>query len=227
MVSNFSWGMTLTTFPLSSMTLRVIGYSPKAVGAPQMDPFGSSSIIGGRAPDTRLQWTGGFEFSTSGSVSLVSTGSIILFVGAFFVLAPVFAKALSPLIQRYHNLSELPGMIPVVLVSMVLLFAAVAQNVGAPHLLGGFVAGIALSRRFFLPFAAALNVDEEFSGRIDEQMRPIIQLFTPIFFVMVGLSLDLSAVDWSSPFIWVFSIVLTVVAIVGKLAVGLLVPENY
>ena len=33
---------------------------------------------------------------------------------------------------------------------------------------------------------------------------------------MVGLSLDLSAVDWSSPFIWIFSIVVTAVAIAGK-----------
>jgi Kef-type K+ transport system membrane component KefB len=167
-----------------------------------------------------------FEFATSGSVSLESTGSIILFVAAFFVLAPVLAKTLSPLIQRYHDSSQLPGMIPVVLVSMVLLFAAVAQDVGAPHLLGGFVAGIALSRRFYLPFAATLNVDEEFSERIDEQMRPIIQLFTPIFFVMVGLSMDLSAIDWSSPFIWTFSILMTVLAIIAKMAGPWLIPES-
>ena len=85
-----------------------------------------------------------YEFTTSGTVSLASTGNIILFVGAFFFLAPLAAKALSPLMQRYHDLSELPGMIPIVLVSMVLLFAALAQNIGAPHLLGGFAAGLAM-----------------------------------------------------------------------------------
>lgn len=51
-------------------------------------------------------------------------------------------------------------MIPMVLVSIVLLFAALAHSIGAPHLLGGFVADIALSRRFFLPFAASLQADE-------------------------------------------------------------------
>ena len=167
-----------------------------------------------------------FEFSSGGGVSLATTGHIVLYVGAFFLLAPLAAKALSPLIQRYHEFSDLPGMIPIVLVSLVLIFAAVAQDVGAPHLLGGFVAGIALSRRFFLPCGAALGVDAAFNRKINEQMRPIIQLFTPIFFVMVGLSMDLGAIDWTSPFIWVFSILMTGVAIVGKLAAPWLIRES-
>lgn len=158
-----------------------------------------------------------YEFSVSGSVTLANTGQIMLYVGGFFILAPIAAKALSPLFKRYHDYSELPGMIPIVLVSVVLIFASLAHSVGAPHLLGGFVAGIALSRRFFLPFGAALHVDPEFTQRIHDQMRPIIQLFTPIFFVVVGLSLDFSAIDWTSSFIWTFSILMGVVAIIGKL----------
>jgi len=55
-----------------------------------------------------------------------------------------------------------------------------------------------------------------------------VQLFTPIFFVTVGLSLDLNAVEWSSPFIWVFSLSIGVVAIVGKVAAGhLLIREHW
>lgn len=53
-------------------------------------------------------------------------------------------------------------------------------------------------------------------------MRPIVQLFTPIFFVSVGLSLDLTVVDWGSPFVWIFSLSLALLAIVGKIAAGLL-----
>lgn len=158
-----------------------------------------------------------YEFTVSGSVTVANTGQIMLYVGAFFVLAPVVAKILSPLFKRYHDYSDLPGMIPIVLVSFVLVFASLAHSVGAPHLLGGFVAGIALSRRFFLPFGAALHFDPEFTQRVHDQMRPIIQLFTPIFFVVVGLSLDFSAIDWSSSFIWVFSILMGAIAIIGKL----------
>ena len=58
-------------------------------------------------------------------------------------------------------------------------------------------------------------------------MKPIIHLFTPIFFVMVGLSLNLREIDWSSPFIWVFSMALMVAAIVGKLVGPWLIREPW
>lgn len=87
---------------------------------------------------------------------------------------------------------------------------------GAAVLLGGFAAGLALSRRFFLPFGIALAADHHFSDLILSQMKPIVRLFTPIFFVMVGLSLDLRVVDWGSTQNWVVSLALLVVAIAGK-----------
>jgi len=167
-----------------------------------------------------------YEFSTSGNISLANTGKIILYAGAFFVLAPVAAKIVAPLIKSLHDKTEIPGLIPTMLVSLVLLFAATAHMVGTPHLLGGFVAGIALSRRFFLPFGATLQMDGDFTDRIHRHMRPIIQLFTPIFFVMVGLSLDLNSVDWSSGFVWIFSLAVVAVAILGKLAAPWLTPES-
>ena len=167
-----------------------------------------------------------YEFAVSGSVSMVHSGKIFLYVGSFFVLAPVIAKMLSPVFKRYHDYSDLPGMIPVMLVSIVLVFAYLAHTIGAPHLLGGFAAGIALSRRFFLPFAATLNVDPEFTQNIHTQMQPIIRLFTPIFFVMVGLSLDLGAVDWSSTWIWIFSLGMAAIAIIAKLIGPFLIRES-
>ncbi len=167
-----------------------------------------------------------YDFSVSGTVSLASAGWIMMYVCIFFILAPIAAKLLSYAIHHFHQLSETPGFIPIALVSLVLTFSALAHYVGAPELLGGFAAGIALSRRFFLPLGLTLRVSPGFNKRMHERMKPIIQLFTPIFFVMVGLSLDLSAVNWGSPFIWVFSIAVTVIAIVGKLAGGLFVPIN-
>lgn len=167
-----------------------------------------------------------YEFAVSGSVELLSAGRIVFLVGAFFVIAPVAAKVASALLKRFHSLSDIPGLIPIVLVSLVLLFAGAAHYMGAPELLGGFAAGIALSRRFFLPFGAALKMDPEFTQRIHGEIRPIIQLFTPFFFVMVGLSLDLSTVDWSSGFIWMFSLSVAALAILGKLVGGWLVREN-
>jgi len=53
-----------------------------------------------------------------------------------------------------------------------------------------------------------------------------VHLFTPIFFVMVGLSLDLRAVDWTSPFIWTLSLALLGAAVAGKLGAGFLIKET-
>jgi len=168
-----------------------------------------------------------YEFSIGGGVSAVNAGKVLTFVGAFFILAPLAAKLISLLIGRFDAISEIPGLIPTSIVSLVLFFAWLAHVVGAPEILGGFAAGLALSRRFFLPFGIALHTDEAFAHRIEEQMRPIIHLFTPIFFVMVGLSLNLREIDWSSPFIWSFSLLFFAVAVAGKYAGALFINEPW
>ncbi len=167
-----------------------------------------------------------YEFSIGGGVSIVNASKVLAFVGAFFLLAPVMAKLISLLVSRFDAVSELPGLIPTTIVSLVLFFAWLAHAVGAPELLGGFAAGLALSRRFFFPFGLALRSNEQFSERIETQMQPIIQLFTPIFFVMVGLSLNLREIDWSSVFIWSFALSLLLIAVVGKFAGVLLIRER-
>ncbi|MDH5301519.1 MAG: cation:proton antiporter [Gammaproteobacteria bacterium] len=168
-----------------------------------------------------------YEFSVDGGVSLGSVGKVMLFVGAFFILAPVAAKLMSHLIRRVDAVSTIPGLIPTTMVSLVLFFAWLAHAIGAPELLGGFAAGLALSRRFFLPFGMALRNSEEFAHRIETQMKPIIHLFTPIFFVTIGLSLNFREIDWSSPFIWSFAVLFFGVAVLGKLMGTLFIQDSW
>lgn len=158
-----------------------------------------------------------YEFSIGGGVSLINASKVLAFVGAFFVLAPIAAKFISLIIKHFDSVSDIPGLLPTTIVSLVLFFAWLSNALGAPELLGGFAAGLALSRRFFLPLGIALQNDESFTRRIEDQMKPIVQLFTPIFFVYVGLSLNLREIDWGSSFIWTFSLSLLVAAIMGKL----------
>jgi Na+:H+ antiporter len=167
-----------------------------------------------------------FEFATKGGVNLLNAGKVLLFILAFFAVAPLAARLISRVISRFDQVSEIPGLIPTTIVALVLLFAWLARVAGAPELLGGFAAGLALSRRFFLPFGVMIHSNAEFAPRVEAQMAPIIHLFTPVFFVTVGLSLDLTTVQWSSPFIWMFSGALFVVAVVAKMAGAFLVRES-
>ncbi len=166
-----------------------------------------------------------YEFSIGGGISFVNAGKVLLFISAFFVLAPVAARLISSIIKHFDDVSEIPGLLPTMIVSLVLFFAWLAHALGSPELLGGFAAGLALSRRFFMPFGFALKSDERFAQRIERQMKPIIYLFTPIFFVYVGLSLNLRVIDWSSAFIWGISASIFIVAIAGKLFGAFLLKE--
>ena len=167
-----------------------------------------------------------YEFYLGGGINLGNAGKVALFVGIFFILAPLVARLISLLIKRVETVTEIPGLIPTAIVSLVLFFAWLAHAIGAPELLGGFAAGMALSRRFFLPFGIAIRSDPDFAHRIEGKMSPIIHLFTPIFFVSVGLSLNLREIDWSSGFIWMFSLTVFALAMLGKLVGGLVSGER-
>ncbi len=158
-----------------------------------------------------------YEFSVSGEVNLWNAGKVLAFIVLFFLISPILAKGVSQIIRKWDEKSDIPGLLPSTIVSLILLFAWTAHSLGAPELLGGFAAGLALSRQFFFPFATFLHESKEFSHRVEEQMKPIVHLFTPIFFVAIGLSLDLRTVNWESTFIWVLSGSLILAAIVGKL----------
>jgi len=168
-----------------------------------------------------------YEFSTGGGVNWVNATKVLIFVSTFFIMAPILAKLMSVIIKRYNSSSEIPGLIPTSIVSLVLFFAWLAHAVGAPELLGGFAAGLALSRRFFLPLGLTLRTDEGFAKTIEQQMQPIISLFTPIFFVVVGLSINLREIDWASSDVWLFSFVLLAAAIVGKLLGAFFISESW
>lgn len=167
-----------------------------------------------------------YEFSTEGGVSLFNSGKIILFIFLFLLLAPVTAQLISLLIKRYEEKSEISGLLPTTIVSLILFFAWLAHAVGAPELLGGFAAGLALSRQFFIPFKNFPRLTPEFSHKVETQMRPIVHLFTPIFFVTVGLALNLREINWSSGFIWLLSASILFVAIGGKLSSGFLLSKE-
>ena len=166
-----------------------------------------------------------FNFVTHGRVDIAGTSRILLFMFVFFMIAPAMAKSISYIIHRWESFSEIPGIVPTSIVSLVLFLAWLSHVLGIPELLGGFATGLALSRRFFLPFGAALKADPEFSNHVHTEMKPIINLFTPIFFATVGLSLDFSALDWSSTFFWTFSLSLLVIAVLSKICGALLLRE--
>jgi len=99
-------------------------------------------------------------------------------------------------------------------VAFALGLAALADLGGSALIIGSFAAGLILSGT------------NQFDT-IEHEVRPVASIFTPIFFVSVGSSVNLSLLNPASPEARAtlgVAAVLTVLAIVGKLAAGWAAP---
>jgi Kef-type K+ transport system membrane component KefB len=99
-------------------------------------------------------------------------------------------------------------------IAFALGLAAAAALAGSALIIGAFAAGLVLSGT------------NQFDT-IEQEVRPIASIFTPIFFVSVGASVDLRLLVPGSPEArgtLVIAAVLTLLAILGKLAAGWAAP---
>jgi len=169
-----------------------------------------------------------YDFAVKGTVSIPATVRILVFISAFLLIAPVLAKLFVPLMAKAASSSRTKGMIPTIIISLILGLAVISHDVGAPEILGSFAAGVALARRFFLPLGASIDhYSHELAEKIEESMTPIIDLFVPVFFVMVGVSINLRVIDMTSGAFWGFAGVLTIVAILSKVVSGVWAPGGF
>jgi Kef-type K+ transport system membrane component KefB len=176
-----------------------------------------------------------YQFAVQHDVSLATTGKVAIFIVLFMVLSPFVAKLAGQLIDHYDQRAVTPGLLITMALALILLFSWLAHVVGAPLIMGGFAAGIALSQHFRFNLMHKLGLPRldqwfapspQLAHRLEEQMRPLIHTFAPLFFVMVGVSLNLNAIDWASPRVWQLGGALLVVAFVGKLVAGFFIAES-
>ena len=173
-----------------------------------------------------------YQFVVEQHASFDALGEVGLYILLFMVLTPLVAKLASTVIDRLDQHATTPGLLLTMALSLILLFSWLAHAVGAPEIMGGFAAGLAFSQHFgfrlWMGKATAIEFkpSPKLAHRLEEQMRPLIHTFSPLFFVMVGVSLNLKAVDWSSAFIWGLAGMLLLVAFFGKFAAGFFIRES-
>ncbi|MGC9081315.1 cation:proton antiporter [Sulfurihydrogenibium sp.] len=169
-----------------------------------------------------------YEFSKTGTVDINSVLKMLVYIGTFFLLAPILAKILAKLINIFSEKLQSEEFIPVAIMSMVFFFAYLSHKLGSPEILGAFINGLALSRRFVIPFATFLRIEEKekMTSKIEHSIEPLIFVLTPIFFVYVGLSLNLKMIDFSSLAFWKLALSLLFIAILGKVLAGFLIKAS-
>ncbi|MCC7210441.1 MAG: cation:proton antiporter [Candidatus Brocadia sp.] len=168
-----------------------------------------------------------YDFAVKGSVSVYDTAKVLGFIVVFLLIAPVITKLLTPLIAKASLKSKTQGTIPTIMVSLILAMAFISHKIGAPGILGSFAAGIALARRFFLPLGSTIDhYSPGLAEKIEENMKPIINLFVPVFFVVVGATINLKAIDFQSVTFWQMAGFLTSAAIITKMISGIWVKGS-
>jgi Kef-type K+ transport system membrane component KefB len=152
--------------------------------------------------------TGGAAFSVGGAIRILSVAVAFLFLALWIGLR--LAPRLFGLIDRMR----VRGVLVVSAFAFLLLLCVLAERAGTALIIGAFAAGLILSET------------NQFDV-IEERIKPVADIFTPIFFLSIGAAVDLRV--WN-PFVaenrqtLAIGGVLLAIAMVGKLASGWAVP---
>lgn len=140
---------------------------------------------------------------TEGSVSLVSVAGIVVVAVGFLVIVGALGLRLAgPFFGLVERFSRSTGTLVAIAFAFTLAFARLADAARLAPIVGAFVAGIALSRT---PQA----------DRIERELAPVGHLFIPVFFLTIGIDVDVTAFARVS--VLRDAAILLVVAAVGKL----------
>jgi Kef-type K+ transport system membrane component KefB len=147
----------------------------------------------------------------------VSVGSVALLAAkavAFLAVALVLGLRLAPRLVGWVSGLRARGALVVYSVVFAIALAAVADRVGLATIIGAFAAGLILA-------------STERRNHIEERIRPVADLLVPVFFVSVGMKVELAALN---PFgeggQFGTAILLGALALASKLASGLAVYQK-
>ena len=139
--------------------------------------------------------TGDFSAGSIGVVAAKTFGFWIALTGIGILLS----KYISRLFGAFRGSGAALGLA----FALALLAAGLAEAAGLAMIIGAFSIGLALS-------------GTELASTLDEPLQAVYAALVPIFFVVMGMMVDVSALGD----VWAFGLLVTVVAIVGKLVGG-------
>ncbi|MEA2174553.1 MAG: hypothetical protein QOD00_2145 [Blastocatellia bacterium] len=163
----------------------------------------------------------------AGVIKAAATGATLSLAGfvwiaakavLFLIFALLVGRYLTPTIFRGAGHLETRGMLLALSIAFCFLLAWVAALVGLAPIVGAFAAGLVLDDLHFLTFPVRDKRD------LLHLLSPVSTLAVPIFFVLMGLRVDLRV--FANLGLLGFALVLTLAAIVGKQVCSLAVAER-
>ena len=162
----------------------------------------------------------GAVFAANAGAGLSAAGVVVIATKAvgFVVAALVAGKLLVPYLFRGAARLEGRGVLLALAVSVCFALAWAADAVGLAPIVGAFAAGLLLEEAHFE------HLPDQTKHDLSELLTPISQLLVPIFFVFVGLRVDLRV--FARLDLLAFAAVLTAAAVAGKQVCALGVVER-
>lgn len=153
-------------------------------------------------------------FVAGAAVTAFGVARALAVAFGFLALAIAVGLRLAPQVFRVVERMRVRGNFVIVATALLLGLAAMAHVAGSAAIIGSFAAGIILA-------------GTRHREQVEEQIRPVADLFTPIFFLSIGAYVDLHAWNPFDPLgrsTLLAGSILTIVAITGKFVSGWAVP---
>jgi Kef-type K+ transport system membrane component KefB len=160
-----------------------------------------------------IKATAGGGTLTLSDVALIAGKSILFLVGAIAI-----GHYLVPHLFRGAGRLEGRGVLLALAIAFCFLLAWVAGLVGLAPIVGAFAAGLVLDEAHFE------QLENHSKRDLEELIAPISAILVPIFFVLMGLKVDLRA--FARVDVLGFAAALTLVAIIGKQVCSLATIEK-
>ena len=160
----------------------------------------------------------------TGSIDTASVVWIIFKAFGFLALAILFGQIMSRQLTKFmlKIQTDVSSEFAIAL-SMGLFFAYLADVVGLAPIIGAFAAGLILDE-VKIKIPEEVQKDSKTRKSIEEVIEPLGFFFVPIFFVVTGMSVNLDV--FSSSSVVATALIITVIAIAGKIVAGLVAGKT-
>jgi Kef-type K+ transport system membrane component KefB len=145
---------------------------------------------------------------TGASLSMTEVGLIAGKAMAFLIGAIALGHLVVPRVLRGAGRLETRGVLLTLAISFCLLLSWAAAKVGLAPIVGAFAAGLVLDEVHYKPARARKERE------LQDLLQPVSSVLVPIFFVLMGLKVDLRL--FGKLELLGFALALTLVAIIGK-----------
>ena len=145
------------------------------------------------------------------ALSILGIAKVFAIAVGFLVAAVIIGNFIAPKLFNLVDQMRVRGVLLVSAISFALLIAALAGLAGSALIIGAFAAGLVLSST------------NQFDV-IVEKVEPVADIFTPLFFVSIGASVDVSLFipgsETFNPAVLGVGGALLIIAIIGKVVSG-------